>query len=51
MTPDLDASTTADPPDDDAARARLKRIAVRVVLVQVLTLIALGLLQLRFGGP
>jgi len=52
VTKDLDARTSADDvPDDDATRARLKRIAVNVILVQILALIALWLLQARFGGP
>ncbi|MCI0435186.1 MAG: hypothetical protein L0271_16335 [Gemmatimonadetes bacterium] len=41
--------TTADDHDDPAARSRLKRVAVRVIVVQILALIGLWLLQTRFG--
>ena len=35
--------------DDDAARQRLKRVAVRVVVVQIVTLVLLWVLQQRFS--
>jgi hypothetical protein len=35
--------------DDDAARRRLKRVAVRVVVVQIVTLVLLWILQSHFS--
>jgi hypothetical protein len=36
--------------DDDAARRRLKRVAVQVIAVQIITLALLWLFQTRFSS-
>jgi hypothetical protein len=45
----MSANLPDDEVDDDAARERLRRIFVRVMIVQVVTLALLWLLQARFG--